>query len=153
MRASRPAVWHRSAEEEGMAASEPQDGILPEPPESALFLVLNVRDRARDGRAVARVLARVPELTYKLSRSDPRARLHSVVSFGEGLWDAVSPERRPRAFRPFPRRRRARAGRPPRGPGVLEEVLHGFRYSTCATSPASSTAPRTPRAASGPRRR
>jgi putative iron-dependent peroxidase len=102
MRASRPAVWHRSAEEEAMAVNEPQGGVLPEPPESALFLVLNVRDRARDGRAVAGALARVPELTRKLARSDPRARLRSVVSLGEGLWDAVSPERRPRAFRPFP---------------------------------------------------
>ena len=85
-----------------MAANEPQGGILPEPCESALFLILNLRDRARDAQAVAKALAQVPELTRRLARSDPRARLQSVVALGEGLWDAVSPARRPRAFRAFP---------------------------------------------------
>jgi len=84
-----------------MAAADPQDGILPEPSESALFLVASVRDRARDGRAVARTLARTPELALELARSAPKGRLRSVVGLGTELWDAVSPERRPRGLRPF----------------------------------------------------
>jgi putative iron-dependent peroxidase len=84
-----------------MVANEPQGGILPEPPESALFLILDVRDRARDGRKVARALARAPELTRKLARGDPRARLRCMVSLGPELWDVVSPERRPRGLHAF----------------------------------------------------
>ena len=84
-----------------MARSEPQAGILPEPPESALFLILNVPDRARDGRTVAKALARAPELTRKLARGSPRAKLRSVVGLGTELWDVVSPERRPRGLHAF----------------------------------------------------
>lgn len=79
----------------------PQSGILPEPSESALFLVLRVRDRAREARAVARAAARIPALTQKLAKTAPRARLVSVVAFGSELWDAVSPGARPAGLQPF----------------------------------------------------
>jgi putative iron-dependent peroxidase len=81
-----------------MRAAEPQAGILPEPSESGLFLILDVRG---DPRAAARALARVPELTAKIARLEPRARLRSVVGLGSAFWDAVSPARRPRGLRPF----------------------------------------------------
>jgi len=139
-----------------MAAAEPQDGILPEPSENALFLIMNVRDRQRDGRAVARALARTPELARKLSSGAPQARLRSVVGLGPELWDVASPGRRPRGLHAFPeveaegRRAPATGGdallhavsrRPDlcfelaqqlrralgEAVGVLEEV-HGFRY-------------------------
>lgn len=139
-----------------MAAKDPQDGILPEPPESALFLILEVRDRTRDAREVAQALARFPEATRKLARGNARARLNSVVAFGPELWDAVSPARRPRAFRPFPALEAGALGAPATGGDVLlhatarrpdlcfelalrlrrelgdavavKEEVHGFRY-------------------------
>lgn len=43
--------------------TRPQAGIIPEPGKAALFLVLEVRDAARDGRAVCRQIARVPRVT------------------------------------------------------------------------------------------
>jgi putative iron-dependent peroxidase len=81
--------------------AEPQAGILPEPSESALFLILRVPDRARNGAVVARSASRIPALTAKLAKSAPRARLTSVVSLGPELWDVLSPAKRPKAFRPF----------------------------------------------------
>jgi putative iron-dependent peroxidase len=81
--------------------AEPQGGILPEPRESALFLVLRARDRVRDSAAIARAAARIPALTAKLAKRDPRARLVSVASFGPELWEAVAPGRRPRGLRGF----------------------------------------------------
>jgi putative iron-dependent peroxidase len=139
-----------------MVTSEPQGGILPEPGESALFLVLRLRDRARQGRAVAKAVAKAPARTRKLLQLEPRARLASVVGFGPALWGQLSPDRRPRAFRPF-RAVKGEGGRAPATGGdllvhivarrpdlcfelamqlrqdlgdaidVLEEV-HGFRY-------------------------
>lgn len=85
-----------------MAKTLPQSGILPEPGESALFLVLRLRERARDARAAARAAARVPAWTAKLARGRPRARLASVVAFGPELWELLSPGARPRGLRPFP---------------------------------------------------
>jgi putative iron-dependent peroxidase len=139
-----------------MASNEPQGGILPEPPESALFLVLSAGDRDRDGRAVAKALARVPELTRPLARAEPRARLRSVVALGPALWDVASPGLRPRRFADFPAVDSGELRAPATGGdvllhlaarrpdlcfelalrvrrelgdrvGVLEEV-HGFRY-------------------------
>jgi putative iron-dependent peroxidase len=81
--------------------SEPQAGIIPEPSESTLFLVLRVHNRERDGRAVARIAARVPALTARIAKAEPRGRLVSVVAFGPELWDAVSPGKRPAGLRPF----------------------------------------------------
>jgi putative iron-dependent peroxidase len=81
--------------------SKPQAGIVPEPGPNALFLVLRVRERARHGTSVARVASGVPSRAQKLARTDPRAKLVSVVGFGPELWDLASPGRRPRGFRAF----------------------------------------------------
>jgi putative iron-dependent peroxidase len=102
-------------------ASAPQDGILPEPPECALFLVLRLRDRAAGAQQAARALAKVPELARTIGRLDPRARLRSVAAVGPELWDALSPGRRPRALRSFPAQDTA-AGRAPATGGDL--LLH-----------------------------
>jgi putative iron-dependent peroxidase len=97
---------------------------------------------------VAKAVAKAPARTRKLLQLEPRARLASVVGFGPALWDQLSPDRRPRAFRPF-RAVKGAGGRAPatgaRRPDlcfelamqlrqdlgdavdVLEEV-HGFRY-------------------------
>jgi putative iron-dependent peroxidase len=82
--------------------SEPQSGILPEPSENALFLVLRADAPGSDAAALARAAAQVPAWTRSLGRREPRARLVSAVGFGPALWDAISPGRRPRALRPFP---------------------------------------------------
>ena len=79
----------------------PQSGILPEPSENALFLVLRVRDRTDHARSVATSAARIPSLTQKLGKAQPRARLVSVVGFGPDLWEALSPGKRPAGPRPF----------------------------------------------------
>jgi putative iron-dependent peroxidase len=86
---------------EGCPMSQAQAGIIREPSEHALFLVLRVEDRARKGRSVARVAAKAPSLTQKIARTDPRAKLVSTVSFGPELWDVISPGRRPQGFRQF----------------------------------------------------
>jgi putative iron-dependent peroxidase len=104
-----------------VAASAPQDGILPEPPESAFFLVLRLRERASGGRAAARALARVPELARTIGRLDPRARLRSVAGVGPELWELLSPGRLPRALRAFPAQHTP-AGRAPATGGDL--LLH-----------------------------
>jgi putative iron-dependent peroxidase len=81
--------------------SQPQSGILPEPGESALFLVLRVPDPARNAARVGQVAARIPALATRLARSAPRAKLTSVVGFGRPFWDLPSPTARPKAFRAF----------------------------------------------------
>ena len=81
--------------------SQPQAGIIPEPSQHALFLVLRVRDPAENGASVARAAARVPSLTQKVGRADPRAKLVSSVSFGPEFWDVISPGKRPKGFRGF----------------------------------------------------
>ena len=82
--------------------AEPQAGIVPEPSENALFLILRVPDPAKNGVEVAKAASQLPGLTAKLAKSEPRARLTSVVGFGPEFWDAVSPGNRPKGFRPFP---------------------------------------------------
>ncbi len=81
--------------------SEPQTGILPEPSQSALFLILRCREPARSGASVAKIASRIPSLTQKLAKTDPRARLVSAVSFGPEFWDVISPGKRPAGFEPF----------------------------------------------------
>jgi putative iron-dependent peroxidase len=103
--------------------SLPQSGILPEPVESALFLVLRVGDPTRAARAAARV----PALAAALARREPRRRLVATVGFGPALWDAVSPGRRPAAFRPFP-------ALPPRAPATGGDLLlhaSAARFDAC----------------------
>jgi putative iron-dependent peroxidase len=81
--------------------AQPQAGITPEQSESALFLVLRVREPARNLTPAIRVASRIPSLTAKLAKSAPRARLATVVGLGPELWDLASPGRRPKAFRAF----------------------------------------------------
>jgi putative iron-dependent peroxidase len=101
-----------------MPASAPQDGILPRAPASAVFLVLRLRDRVAGADPAARALAKVPELARTIGRLDPRAGLISVAGIGPELWDRLSPDRRPRALRPFPAQDTA-AGRAPATGGDL----------------------------------
>jgi putative iron-dependent peroxidase len=81
--------------------AEPQAGIIPEPSESALFLVLRVPEAAEHGAAVASVAARVPSLTQRVSALDRHAKLACTVGFGAEFWDVVSPEERPAGLHPF----------------------------------------------------
>ena len=82
--------------------SQEQSGILPEPAESALFLVLRLANRAREAARAAEAAARVPALLAALAKREPRRRLVGTVGFGPALWDALSPGQRPAALRPFP---------------------------------------------------
>lgn len=80
--------------------SQPQGAILPEPQQSALFLVIRVPDPSK-ATAVGRIASRVPALTKKVAAQDARAKLSSTVSFGSEFWDRISPGRRPKGLRPF----------------------------------------------------
>ncbi len=103
--------------------SQPQAGIIPEPSQNALFLVLRVRDATQTGAAVARVLARTPSLTGQVAAADRKARLVCTVSIGPDFWDVLSPARRPVGLRPF--RALAVEGRtaPSTGGDVLLHIL------------------------------
>jgi putative iron-dependent peroxidase len=103
--------------------SEPQAGIVPEPSENALFLILRVPDPANDGAGVAKAASQIPGLTAKLAKSAPRARLASVVGFGPEFWDAVSPGKRPQGLRPFPAIGTGGRGAPATGGDVLVHIL------------------------------
>jgi putative iron-dependent peroxidase len=81
--------------------AQPQGGILPEPTQSALFLILRVRNPEQDGGAVARAGARVPALTAKVAAADRRSKLVCTVGIGSEFWDVLSPARRPKGLRPF----------------------------------------------------
>ncbi len=81
--------------------ADPQAGIVPEPSQNALFLILRVVNPLQDGPAVARVAAQVPALIQKVGALDRRAKLVCTVSFGPEFWDVVSPRKRPRGLRPF----------------------------------------------------
>jgi putative iron-dependent peroxidase len=80
---------------------EPQSAIIPEPGESALFLVLRVNDPSRNRSAVARALANIPAMTKKIGAMDSRARFASAVAIGSELWDVLLPKRRPAGLRPL----------------------------------------------------
>ncbi len=110
--------------------SRPQSGILPEPGESALFFVLRVPDPASNAAHAARVAGRIPALTTRLGKSAPRARLASVVGFGRGLWDQLSPAVRPKAFRTF-RSLEAEGRRAPATDGDLLVHLASRRPDLC----------------------
>lgn len=81
--------------------TEPQHGIVPEPAHAAHFVVLNLRDRARDARPVARVLAGLPDLVAAMDGGDRPAKLAITIGIGPELWDVLSPRARPRGLRPF----------------------------------------------------
>ena len=99
--------------------SQPQSAIIPEPSESAIFLILEVRDTSATGlRSVAGVLAETPALSAELGEAAPQARLVSAAGIGSDFWDKLSPGKRPRALRPF--KAIAAAGRvAPATPGDL----------------------------------
>ena len=80
---------------------QPQAGILPEPNQNALFLILRVCDPAKNGAAVAKVAAGVPSLVDEIASHDSAAALVCTVSFGAGFWDVISPRTRPVGLRPF----------------------------------------------------
>lgn len=101
--------------------SRPQSVIVPEPPENALFLVLRVKDRKQDARAVADAAAQVPAFTRRLA-TKPRLRVRSAVAFGREMWDAVSPEARPDGFAKF-RAMKAGKGDQRRAPATGGDLL------------------------------
>jgi len=108
----------------------PQIGVVPEPAHAAHFLVVRVRDHARDARAVGRVLAALPARAAALDPSDRPAKLAITVGIGPDFWDAVHPAARPRSLRPF--RALDVAGRhaPATGGDVLLHVTSALRDLT-----------------------
>ena len=81
--------------------SLPQAGIIPEPSQHALFLILRVRNPGQDAVAVARAVAGTPALAAKVAAMDRRARLVCTASLGAEFWDVIVPARRPKGLRPF----------------------------------------------------
>lgn len=103
--------------------SQPQAGIIPQPSQSALFLILRVRDPAANGPEVARVAAGVPMLVRKVGAMDPRANLVCTVSFGPEFWDAISPGKRPLGLRPFKAIRTEGRSAPSTGGDILFHTI------------------------------
>ena len=102
---------------------EPQSGIIPDPGESALFLVLRVCDPLVTGSEVAGVLAKVPALTKRLAGREPRSKLVSVVGLGSEFWNVLAPSRRPSAFEPFKAIEVAGRSAPATGGDVLVHLV------------------------------
>jgi putative iron-dependent peroxidase len=102
---------------------EPQSGIIPEPGEHALFLVLRVRDPLVTGSQVAGVLGKVPAWTKRLAAREPRSKLVSVVGLGAKFWKVVAPSRSPRAFEPFKAIELAGRSAPATGGDVLVHLV------------------------------
>lgn len=84
-----------------MPTYTPQAGIIPDPNQHALFLVVRVKNPTTTGSAIARVVAGIPELVQTVGRHDAEAALVCTVSFGSGFWDVLSPGHRPKKLRPF----------------------------------------------------
>ncbi len=103
----------------------PQSAIIPEPRQSALFLVLGVRDAVAQCQSVAGVLARVPSLTEELAALDPQAQLVSAVGIGSDLWNVVSPQRRPAGLRAFRSVLDNRRIAPATGGDILFHIVSG----------------------------
>ena len=104
---------------------DPQSAIIPDPRESALFLVLGVRDAGAQCQSVARVLAQVPSLTEEVATLDPLAQLVSAVGIGSDFWDVVSPQRRPAGLRAFRSVMADDRGAPATGGDILFHIVSG----------------------------
>jgi putative iron-dependent peroxidase len=109
---------------------EPQIGIVPEPAHAAQFLVLRVRDRARDAKAVAGILAELPARVAALDPGERPAKLAVTVGYGPELWDALSPTRRPARLRPFRALESGGRRAPSTGGDVLLHVTSALRDLT-----------------------
>jgi len=109
---------------------EPQIGIVPEPAHAAQFLVLRVRDRGRDARAVAAILAELPARVAELDPGDRPAKLAVTIGYGPEMWDALSPGRRPAGLRPFRALESGGRRAPSTGGDVLLHVTSALRDLT-----------------------
>jgi putative iron-dependent peroxidase len=109
---------------------EPQAGIVPEPAHAAQFVVLRVRDRARDAKAVAAILAELPARVAELDPGDHPAKLAVTIGYGPDVWDALSPGRRPSGLRPFRALEHGGRRAPSTGGDVLLHVTSALRDLT-----------------------
>jgi len=82
--------------------SNPQSAIIPEPSDQAIFMTMRAGDRSQSAlREVARVLTQIPSIARSVADQDRDAKLVSSIAIGSGLWDALSPAKRPAGLRPF----------------------------------------------------
>lgn len=109
---------------------EPQIGIVPEPAHAAQFVVLRVRDRARDAKAVAGILPELPGRAAELDPGDRPAKLAVTIGYGPEMWDVLSPSRRPAGLRPFPALESGGRRAPSTGGDVLLHVTSALRDLT-----------------------
>lgn len=109
---------------------EPQIGVVPEPAHAAHFLVLRVRDHARDAKPVAAILAELPARVAELDPGERPAKLAATVAYGPAMWDALSPERRPQGLRPFRALENGGRRAPSTGGDVLVHVTSALRDLT-----------------------
>ncbi len=113
--------------------AQPQAGILPEANPHAIFLTLIVDEGLVEegpGDALRRVCAAVPDLAAELSGQQGGAVLHSVVAFGDRVWDRFFSAARPAGLSPFP----AVADGPRAAPATPADILlhvRGERLDLC----------------------
>lgn len=100
-----------------------QPGILPEPSQSALFLILRVLDPANDVLAVTKLASEIPLLVKKITSIDRRAKLVCTVGFGSEFWNILAPTKRPRGLRSFQAITAAGRNAPATGGDLLFHII------------------------------
>lgn len=80
----------------------PQNGILPEANQNALFLLFRRRIGRRASAKLKTFLASLPERAAHLASEDPNAHFSAVIAFGPTIWGELW-ESRPSGLHPFPR--------------------------------------------------
>jgi porphyrinogen peroxidase len=92
---------------------------------SAVFLVLAAGEGEGDLAAIREVLGAISDLVKNVGFRDLGGRLSCVVGIGSGLWDRLSPERRPAELRTFA---------PVVGRCIRRRRPRGISCSTCGPS-------------------
>lgn len=82
--------------------SKPQNGILPDASQHALFLIFRRRIGRWASPKLKTMLADFPARVEAASSEYPGARLGAVIAFGSAVWTELWSER-PQALHPFPR--------------------------------------------------
>ncbi|SFN04616.1 putative iron-dependent peroxidase [Formivibrio citricus] len=80
----------------------PQNGILPDASQHALFLLFRRRIGRRASPKLKAMMAQLPERVEKMLAECPASRLGTVIAFGSAVWAELWSDR-PQALHPFPR--------------------------------------------------
>lgn len=80
----------------------PQNGILPDSSQHALFLLFRRRIGRRASSKLKTMMAQLPDRVERMLAEYPESRLGAVIAFSSAVWAELWSER-PQALHPFPR--------------------------------------------------